>query len=179
MSPRVSSVAARLLSDTYLQAQPGTYILVLAARTHTVVRIGRFGVLDVQPGWYFYVGSARGPGGVRARVAHHQVPTLRPHWHMDYLRTVTRLEAVWYIYDSVHWEHVWAEVLGQWPGVSVPLPGFGASDCACPSHLYFAPRRLAGRAIRHELQHAMPSYIGETAARSGCSRAHATRPQKG
>lgn len=36
------------------------------------VRIGRTGKLETQPEFYVYVGSAHGPGEVRARVAHHQ-----------------------------------------------------------------------------------------------------------
>ncbi len=50
------------------------------------VRIGRRGELRLQPGFYIYLGSALGPGGVRARLALHFRPCTRPHWHLDYLR---------------------------------------------------------------------------------------------
>ena len=35
------------------------------------------------------------------------------------------------------WEHEWAKCLGMLPGASIPLAGFGASDCACDSHPFF------------------------------------------
>jgi len=31
----------------------------------------------------------------------------------------------------------WASVLRTLPGASMPMRGFGASDCGCESHLYF------------------------------------------
>ena len=120
-----------------IEAQPGTYAVVLSATTGGLVQIGRLGKLRLQPGFYVYVGSALGPGGVRARLAHHLEPSSRPHWHIDYLRKHTALEEVWYCYGCARWEHQWARNLGMARGVCVPLAGFGASDCRCESHLYF------------------------------------------
>ena len=54
-----------------MNAQPGSYALILQADRRRTVRIGRLGQLAVEPGCYVYVGSALGPGGVRARVGHH------------------------------------------------------------------------------------------------------------
>ena len=45
-----------------IEAQPGTYALVLSARAGGRVRIARLGGLRVQHGFYVYVGSALGPG---------------------------------------------------------------------------------------------------------------------
>ena len=54
-----------------IEAQAGTYALVLSARAGGIIRIGRLGELRLQSGIYVYVGSALGPGGVRARLMHH------------------------------------------------------------------------------------------------------------
>jgi len=31
---------------------------------------------------------------------------------------------------------MWAQACLRLPGARIPLPRFGASDCACPSHLF-------------------------------------------
>lgn len=72
-------------------------------------------------------------------------PSSRPRWHIDYLRKHTVLEEVWYCHGRVRWEHQWARNVGTARGASVPLAGFGASDCGCESHLYF----FASRPQRH------------------------------
>jgi len=97
--------------------------------------------MRLQPGFYVYVGSALGPGGVRARVAHHQGRSVRPHWHIDHLRRHTQLDQVWCCYDTARHEHAWAYAMNATPGASIPLVGFGSSDCHCASHLYFFKSR--------------------------------------
>ena len=49
----------------------GTYALVLRSDVSAATEIGRWGRLTIRPGYYVYVGSALGPGGVRARVSRH------------------------------------------------------------------------------------------------------------
>ena len=50
-----------------LPAQPGTYALVMASDLETEIRIGSLGSCRVKPGYYAYVGSAFGPGGLAAQ----------------------------------------------------------------------------------------------------------------
>jgi hypothetical protein len=45
-----------------IKPRAGTYALVLVSQRIMHVRIGRTGKLQTQPGFYVYVGSARGPG---------------------------------------------------------------------------------------------------------------------
>jgi hypothetical protein len=87
-------VAAMILTAGLPTSLPGTYALLLSASHQGVVQIGRLGPLAVQRGFYVYIGSAFGPGSVRARVAHHCRPAPRPHWHIDHLRTVTELSGL-------------------------------------------------------------------------------------
>ena len=124
-----------------LRAQPGTYALVLRLDHLVSVRIGRLGNLRLARGFYVYLGSALGPGGLRARVAHHQRAAQRPHWHIDYLRAHTQLERIWFSYDARRREHQWAGVLPRVVRTAKALVGFGASDCTCASHLYFLRHR--------------------------------------
>jgi Uri superfamily endonuclease len=120
---------------------PGTYALILFCPRGKLVQIGKLGSLELRRGFYVYVGSALGPGGVRARVTHHEKVTQRPHWHVDYLRPHTRLERVWYSLGKVSREHHWARVIRALEGASLPIAGFGSSDCRCAAHLLFFARR--------------------------------------
>jgi Uri superfamily endonuclease len=116
--------------------QPGTYILVLENRRRKRIRVGRLGLCDFAQGWYLYVGSAFGPGGVAARCGHHRRISQRPRWHIDYLRAKSVLRQIWYSHDPCRREHEWAGLLANQLGLSQPIPGFGASDCQCGSHLF-------------------------------------------
>lgn len=149
---RTQTQSGTRLKLTAVEAEPGTYALVLSARENALIRVGRLGRLQVRSGFYVYVGSAFGSGGIRARLMHHWEPSIRPHWHIDYLRRHTSLEEVWYCRDHVSWEHEWAGYLGTQPGMSIPLAGFGASDCECESHLYFFGSRPSKNAFVRSLR---------------------------
>lgn len=139
-----------------LPAAPGTYALVLASRSHGPIQIGRHGEMQLRPGCYVYIGSAHGPGGLRARIAHHQHAALRPRWHIDFLRARTEISSVWFRADGAKCEHEWAARVGAIRNAAVPMRRFGSSDCGCPAHLYYfgltppvaAFRRALGRAAR-------------------------------
>ena len=102
-------------------------------------------------GFYVYIGSAFGPGGLKARIYHHLKTSNRPHWHIDYLIPALRFNEIWYTYDCEHHEHLWATVLGCSKGATIPIPGFGASDCRCRSHLYLIRSKPSVRWFRDKL----------------------------
>ena len=141
-----------------MTSDPGTYALILASADSRCFDIGRLGSLALRPGWYVYVGSAFGPGGVRARLAHHRRLAARPHWHVDFLRPYTSLTRVWYTHDAARREHEWAKVLGQLAGAEVPLRGFGSSDCGCQAHLIRFGRRPSFRAFRRDVRSLFPEH---------------------
>lgn len=120
--------------------------MLLRASSAQSVEVGALGALSVRPGWYVYVGSAFGAGGVRARVERHVRGDGARHWHIDHLRAVTTLEAVWYTHDEQRRECAWAGCLAGRVGARVPMAGFGASDCDCDAHLaaFDAPPSLRG-----------------------------------
>ena len=124
----------------WVPAAPGTYILVLRCSAARAARIGRLGRLHLRPGWFLYVGSAFGPGGLRGRLQHHARRAARPHWHVDYLRRYARLEEVWYE-SNARRECERAAEIGAMPGAVILLPGFGSSDCRCGAHLFWFAER--------------------------------------
>ncbi len=116
-------------------SRPGAYALWLTIAEPLILTVGQRGELRLLPGCCVYVGSALGPGGLRARIDHHARIAARPHWHIDYLRRHAPLTEVWYSADPVRREHHWAALL-QTLGGAMLLPGFGSSDCRCPTHLF-------------------------------------------
>ena len=137
----------------------GTYALILHLFSRQTIRVGKLGKFDFPAGYYVYVGSAFGPGGLAGRLNRHvrltqDLPARkRLHWHIDYLRQHTQLTEVWYSsHDAsredirASREHIWASLASQLPGATVPVPRFGASDCHCQSHLFrfFNPPNWAG-----------------------------------
>lgn len=108
------------------------------------LRVGALGMWDLPAGLYVYLGSARGPGGVRARLGRHLRGGGRPRWHVDYLRAVAHPVAWGYTVapaPGLPWECFWSQRLAAAPHAWMPVPGFGASDCrhGCPAHLVAFP----------------------------------------
>lgn len=137
---------------SWLERKPGTYALLMHAAGGGSLEIGRLGRLRLQRGFYVYVGSAFGPGGLPARLRHHLKPVCRPHWHIDYLRPATRLVEVWYSHDRAVQEHAWAAGIRRMRSGSTPLAGFGSSDCRCLSHLSFHTERPSHPSLRRALR---------------------------
>ena len=121
----------------HLKPEPGTYALVCTCRSTRRITVGRLGTMQLRPGMYIYVSSALGPGGVRARIAHHHRKVVSPYWHIDALRRYVRIDRVLVAYGRRRRECKWAAEFGALPGASIPLPGFGSSDCHCAAHLFY------------------------------------------
>ncbi len=136
----------------------GTYALILSSMLNQSVIVGRLGVLDVSPGTYVYIGSAFGPSGLPARVARHARTVKRKRWHIDYLTDATRLIETWYAVGSKKQEHAWAKALARLTGASVPMRGFGSSDCRCEGHLF----HLAQRPSVHVLARVLRTHVTVT-----------------
>ena len=118
---------------------PGGYALLLSLPASSRLVIGRLGTYRVPAGYYLYLGSALGPGGLRSRLARHLRPDKRLHWHIDYLLRIARIQSIWLLETGDRLECKWAGIAANLPGAALPVPGFGASDCACPAHLVRFP----------------------------------------
>jgi Uri superfamily endonuclease len=118
---------------------PGSYVLIMALPGSATIDVGQLGRFTFSPGWYAYAGSARGPGGLQARVRRHRRESKARHWHVDYLRAYAQPVGVWYSVGPQRRECRWAEALSELPGACIPAPRFGASDCQCAAHLFRFP----------------------------------------
>ncbi|MGQ9517977.1 MAG: GIY-YIG nuclease family protein [Anaerolineae bacterium] len=118
-------------------SRPGRYILWMRLSSGRIAEIGRLGLFSLPAGWYAYVGSARGAGGVRARVERHLNPNRHTHWHIDYFLPAVLVLAIWASFDRKQGECEWADLLVQRGGARRIVPGFGASDCRCAGHLLY------------------------------------------
>jgi Uri superfamily endonuclease len=104
-------------------------------------RAGRLGEFRLAPGYYVYVGSAHGSGGLRARIGRHLRRDKRRHWHIDALTNALPVIAVRAAAAGPEQECAWVRRLLALPGASAPVKGFGSSDChsGCPAHLVRLP----------------------------------------
>jgi Uri superfamily endonuclease len=115
----------------------GAYVLLLHLPDNQTLTIGKLGSFDFPAGWYTYVGSAFGAGGLIGRLKHHMQPPDRPHWHIDYLRQAAGLYEIWIGPDTVRREEEWVELMMAIPGAVALVEGFGASDSAQETHLFY------------------------------------------
>ena len=137
-----------------LPADKGTYILIAQVLQMKRLVIGSLGDFDIVPGFYAYVGSAFGSGGLRARIGHHLKSTAEPHWHIDYLLQVATPVEVWLATADRKLEHRWAELLEDATGFRVPILRFGSSDYhrSRSSHLFYSKRRPSFRWFRDQIR---------------------------
>jgi Uri superfamily endonuclease len=138
---------------TELGNTPGTYALILENDSVKIVTVGQLGMMELQPGWYVYVGSAQGPGGLAARVGRHIQIEKKRRWHIDYVRPHIELREVWFTHGTENRECPWAHAIAEMPKAELPLPRFGASDCRCASHLIWLPKRPSFAAFCQVFRH--------------------------
>jgi Uri superfamily endonuclease len=122
-----------------MSSKSGTYALVLRSQTSICTQIGCWGRINIRPGYYIYVGSAFGPGGILARVSRHCREAKSNYWHIDYLREFASPISVWYSCDPVRLGHCWTQALIKMTDTK-PVRGFGCSDCKCEAHLFFTAK---------------------------------------
>lgn len=126
-----------------LPEDKGTYVLIAHMAQMKRLEIGRLGRFDMVPGFYAYVGSACGSGGLRARLEHHLESIAAPHWHIDYLLAGAEPIEIWYAISDRKLEQDWAELLERAPFFHRPIARFGSSDYrrSRTTHLFHAKRR--------------------------------------
>ena len=122
-----------------LPALPGTYALLIPIAAPLSLEVGRLGMVTLEPGRALYVGSAFGPGGLRARVGRHRRAEKKRRWHIDALTLAAPVAGVYATTAPERLECCWAAALAALPGTQAPMPGFGASDCGCWTHLIWLP----------------------------------------
>ncbi len=116
----------------------GTGALTQCCPKPVKVKVGALGLISLDSGYYIYIGSAFGPGGLAARLRHHVAGRSRPRWHLDYLRPYLEPMSAWVSLSHRRAEHYWARALSELDPVVGVIWRFGCTDCRCPSHLFFA-----------------------------------------
>ncbi len=126
-----------LASAASLPAGPGSYLLLIGLDRPFRLSIHRLSPARLATGWYVYGGSARGSGGLRARVGRHLRRGKVRHWHVDHLTEAAA--ALWAFPGPGARECDLLRSLLARPGFAPAMPGFGSSDCrSCESHLLAA-----------------------------------------
>ena len=113
-------------------AKARTYQLHIRLGSSQEIVIGRLGRFTFEKGQYLYTGSAT--RNMRARLQRHLSGNKTFHWHIDYL-----LAAESAVITGISLASESECVENQLVKASVPVPGFGASDCraGCGSHLKY------------------------------------------
>lgn len=133
-------MAAWTTTATRLPAAPGAYALLIRLPRRCPLP-PRFGAgAGLAAGWYLYLGSARGGGGIRARCARHLAPAKTLRWHVDWLTTQPGATVRALAFPDGDECDLTTRALAA--GARVAVAGLGASDCPrCPAHLLAVPER--------------------------------------
>jgi len=133
---------------------------MLQASRRVGVCVGSLGTFVFVPGLYLYVGSARGPGGLRARIRRHLRRYKPKRWHIDYLTGSSsfRLVGVFIGMSEEGTEGALAKELVR-AGMRPYIAGFGSTDDpGVPSHLLAVATSLetCRRTIRRSFSRLFP-----------------------
>ncbi|MDA1258122.1 MAG: GIY-YIG nuclease family protein [Chloroflexi bacterium] len=120
-----------------LPVEPGGYALVFRLDRTVRVRPGRLGMIDLTAGRYLYMGSAL--SGLAPRLARHLRRRKKRHWHIDALTCAVGPSQLWWSVSDARLECDWTAIALTDPSASIPVLGFGSSDCRCASHLVSLP----------------------------------------
>ncbi|CAA7626023.1 conserved hypothetical protein [Candidatus Terasakiella magnetica] len=138
-SDRNGPVAAFHADVIGIPTESGAYVLLIQLSDSLPVKLAGRPEITLAPGHYLYCGSARGPGGIKARVGRHMQREKSIRWHVDRLTTKGTVLGVWVFPGGDE-----CELVASLAGMPVPIPGFGSSDCAtCASHLLEWPTGAA------------------------------------
>jgi len=92
----------------------GSYLLIMELTRDKNIAVGALGIIHFKKGYYAYVGSAM--NSIEKRVERHLRKEKKLRWHMEECRIAK-------IFLSNGFSYV---------------KNFGASDCNCESHLFYA-----------------------------------------
>lgn len=110
----------------------GSYLILYSLSRKRVVEIGGLGKRTFRQGYYLYVGSAM--KSLSKRVERHRRTRKNLHWHIDYFSRYAAFQGSLAVRSEDDLE---CEVASAVRGISEwSVPGFGCSDCSCPSHLF-------------------------------------------
>ena len=114
----------------------GSYILFIRLDSKISVNI-RGRLTTLVPGYYLYIGSAFGAGGLSSRLHRHMRKKKKKHWHIDQITMLKScsIEGIAISLNNKN-ECEIAQTLSSIDAIE-PQDGFGNSDCkSCSSHFF-------------------------------------------
>jgi len=116
----------------------GCYLLLLRLSRRTEITFSRQSHL-FKAGYYVYCGSAQ--NGLTQRIDRHLRHSRKIHWHIDRLLAVSRIIDIQLKFSQQKKDEcLLAGEVATWPAAAA-VPGFGAGDCGCNTHLFYFSRR--------------------------------------
>ena len=111
----------------------GIYIAVFHLPGPKLIRVGSLGRLELLAGIYWYVGSAQ--RNLSSRIDRHARKSKPLRWHIDYLSVHADMIGAIVMKGDKDRKCIIATELAK---LLTQIPGFGASDCRCSSHLFYS-----------------------------------------
>jgi histidyl-tRNA synthetase len=110
---------------------PGAYVIAIELADPVAVTLLGQAAIELPAGRYLYCGSAKGPGGLKARLSRHFRRGKSVRWHIDQLTERGSIVGTWIFLGGDE-----CELVRRFSQLPIPIPGFGSCDCAkCCSHL--------------------------------------------
>lgn len=145
-----------------LNSEGGVYALIMHMIYERTIQIGKMGTFTFEPGWYIYIGSAHGPGGLKARTDRHRQDgeRKRKKWNVDYVRPFAPISEIWFSHAARYREHNWAWTAMRMFGATIPVAKFGANDCypRCRAHFFRFDSRPFLAEFRADLLNRWPDH---------------------
>jgi sugar fermentation stimulation protein A len=114
----------------------GAYCIICELEKDAWIKVGSLGKARFPRGVYVYVGSAQ--RGIEQRVGRHRSRKKKLKWHIDHFLEKAEVAAVIAVpSEDKETECGLAKTILKISGASVPMMGFGSSDCKCDSHLVY------------------------------------------
>lgn len=116
----------------------GTYVLILRLNNDTDIIVGKLRGLKFEKGFYAYIGSALGTGGFKRVTRHFNVASGKNHvrkWHIDYLSPHSEVICAVLLPTD---DAIECAIAKEFAEIFESINGFGCTDCACRSHLFFS-----------------------------------------
>ncbi|MBS7619723.1 GIY-YIG nuclease family protein [Candidatus Bathyarchaeota archaeon] len=133
----ISEGTAKKNVETDLIQMKGAYCLIVQVSKSSTIKIGSLGIINFDPGYYIYVGSAM--NSLESRVHRHlntaEKKFCKLRWHIDYLLTAPGVKII-RVYEFVSKNKIECTIAYVLSQRYAPVSRFGSSDCKCGGHLF-------------------------------------------
>ena len=119
----------------------GSYALILKLKKDSEIKVGSLGKIKFKKGFYCYIGSALGKGGIEKRIGRYERLDKKKKgkikWHIDYLLINPNISilSVFIFPSKRKIECKISKIFEKKADKSIKK--FGSSDCKCNSHLHY------------------------------------------